>query len=459
MTRFSLSLLLACVLPLAVRADVKLPAIYGDHMVLQRDKPILVRGTAEADEEVTVSFAGAKTTTKASADGTWKATLPAQKANATGQTLTVAGKNTVEFKDVLVGEVWVGSGQSNMEWSLAQSHKAKEFIAGAKHANIRLFHVKKTQSKTAKNDVEVTAPWKECTPETARQFSAVLYHFGAKLHKELDVPIGLINSSWGGSAIEPWTITTKGSGGMYNAMISGLLPFQVRGVVWYQGESNVSNGLAYREKMKNLIEGWRRVWDNKDMPFYFVQIAPWTGYKPDLLPLLWEAQTATLHIPNTGMAATTDLVDNLKDIHPGNKKDVGLRLALWALSRTYQQKGLVVSGPLYKSMAVEDGKIRLRFAHVGGGLTSRDGKDLTNFEIAGEDGKFAKAMATIEKDTVVVSSSEVAKPTQVRFGWNNLANPNLTNKEGLPAAPFRTEKWQGGTAEDRSAEPSPERSR
>ncbi len=260
------------------------------------------------------------------------------------------------------------------------------------------------------------------------------------------MPVGLINSSWGGSPIEPWTVTQKSSGGMHNGMIAPLQPFAIRGVIWYQGESNMGQGLAYREKQEALINGWRRVW-GADMPFYFVQIAPFAGYGARPLALLWEGQAATLKIPHTGMVVITDLVDNIRDIHPGNKHDVGNRLALWALAKTYGKSGIVYSGPLYKSMSIEGDKVRLRFAHAAKGLRSRDGKPLSEFEIAGADGKFVPAKATIDGDTVVVQADGVASPTQVRFGWRNVANPNLMNSEGLPASPFRMENWQGGTGE------------
>jgi sialate O-acetylesterase len=233
---------------------------------------------------------------------------------------------------------------------------------------------------------------------------------------------------------------------MYNGMIAPVKPFAIRGAIWYQGESNVRIGLAYADKKKALIEGWRKVW-GCDFPFYFVQLAPFAGYGPGALPPLWEAQVASLKIPNTGMAVTTDLVHNIGDIHPNNKIDVGNRLALWALAKEYGKKELVYSGPLYKSMKVEGNKIRFSFAHVGGGLKSRDGKPLSEFQIAGADGKFVPAEAMIDGDTVVVEAKEVAAPTQARFGWRNEANPNLINKEGLLASPFQSNNWQGGTGE------------
>lgn len=433
-----------------LRADVKLPAVLNSHMVLQRDMPIPVWGWADAGEKVTVSIGDATAMATADADGKWQVSLPAMKADGKAHSLTVAGNNTVTLDDILIGEVWVGSGQSNMEWQLRNTIGAAEAIAAAKHPDIRLFHVKKVQKPAPANDVEVTAHWTACTPESVPAFSGVLYYFGRKVHEEIDVPVGLINSSWGGSPIEPWTVTEKSSGGMYNGMIAPLQPFGVRGAIWYQGETNVigKNGLAYFDKTKDLVEGWRKTWKS-ELPFYFVQIAPWSGsrYEPGQLPALWEAQTASLKIPRTGMAVTTDLVDNIADIHPRNKLDVGDRLARWALAKTYGKKDVVYSGPLYKAMKVDGNSIRVEFAHVADGLKSRDADALSEFQIAGSDGNFVNAEAKIDGNTVVVSSSEVAEPKAVRFGWHKLANPNLVNSEGLPASPFQTDNWQGGTGE------------
>jgi sialate O-acetylesterase len=331
-----------------------------------------------------------------------------------------------------------------MEFSLAGSNGGKEAVQAAKQPEIRLFQVPKVQKPAPARDVNAT--WRVCTPQTVPGFSAVLYYFGRRLNQELGVPVGLINSSWGGSPIEPWTIADKKSGGMYNGMIAPLVPFAIRGATWYQGEANEGNGLKYFDKMKALIEGWRKVWGT-DLAFYFVQLAPFANYSPGSLPLLWEAQSASLKIPGTGMAVITDIVDNVKDIHPRNKLDVGNRLALWALAKIYGKKDLVYSGPLYKSMTSEAGKIRLTFAHVVGGLKSRDGKPLSEFEIAGADSKFVAAEAAIDGNAVVVQSKEIAAPTQVRFGWRNVANPNLVNQAGLPASSFETNNWQGGAGE------------
>jgi len=449
MQRFLIVALTACLAVAAPsRANVQLPSVIGSHMVLQRDKPLPIWGKADPGEEVTVTFAQQTLTTRADDKGNWKVQLQPVKADGKAHRMTIRGKNTIELDDILIGEVWVGSGQSNMEWSLAQSDKPAQTIAAAKHPSIRLFHVPKLQAREPAFDVK--AGWKACEPETARNFSAVLYHFGAYLHNELKVPIGLINTSWGGSAIEPWTVTEKSSGGMYNAMVAPLMPFAIRGVVWYQGETNAmqKNGMKYRDKMEDLIKGWRHRW-GQEIPFYFVQIAPWQpargGYPGEELQLLWEAQAASLKIPNTGMVVTTDLVDNIQDIHPKNKRDVGIRLGLWAMAKTYGKENVVYSGPLYKGMKIDGNKIRLSFAHVGGGLKSRDGKPLTHFEIAGADGQFVPAEAVIDGNEVVVQARSVEKPLEVRFGWHNKANPNLVNQEGLPASPFRTKNWQGGT--------------
>ena len=432
-----------------VAADVKLPAVLGSHMVLQRNVPLPIWGTAKPGEKVVVNLDGNKAGTVADAKGLWKVTLKPMKADGKPKQLTVSGNNTVTLTDILIGEVWIGSGQSNMEYGLGGAHNAKTAVPAAKHPNIRLFHVPKVQSRAPAADVKAT--WKVCTPQTARRFSAVLYFFGARLHKDLDVPIGLVNSSWGGSPIEPWTITAKGSGGMYNGMIAPLLPFPAKGVLWYQGETNViqKNGMAYRGKMKDLIEGWRRVWNNDKLSFYFVQIAPWNNgrYATGELPKLWEAQVATLKLPHTGMAVTTDLVPNLGDIHPKNKLDVGNRLALWALAKDYGKKDIVYSGPLFTRLEVEGKKIRLHFAHAEGGLKASDGKPLSHFQIAGKDGKFVAATATVDGKNVVVSAEGVDVPTQVRFGWNRAATPNFFNTAGLPASPFQTNDWQGGTGE------------
>ncbi len=431
------------------RAEVRLPKVLSSHMVLQRDVPLQFWGWAEPGEKVSVRMGSERVAAKADEEGNWLVTLKARKAEIRGQQITISGSNEIVLEDVLIGDVWIGSGQSNMEWQLKNTMSGAKAIAAAKHPAIRLFHVPKVQKPQPQTDLN--ANWKACAPSTATDFSAVLYFFGERLHPETKVPMGLINSSWGGSPIEPWTIADGQSGGMYNGMIAPLTKFPMRGTIWYQGETNViqNNGLAYLDKMKALIGGWRNAFANPEMPFYFVQIAPWSGgrYAAGQLPALWEAQCAALKIPNTGMAVTTDLVDNIGDIHPRNKKDVGNRLALWALAKNYGQKKLVYSGPLYKSMSVMGDRVRLEFAHATDGLKSRDGEPLSEFEIAGEDGAFVAAEARIRDGAVWVRADGVTVPKQVRFGWHKQANPNLVNSVGLPASPFQTENWQGGTGE------------
>ena len=439
---------LVCFVPSTVLAKVGLPKVIGSHMVLQRDVPLVIWGWAEKGEGVTVALDGAnQAETKADDKGAWKVTLKAVKADGKAHKLVVTGKagegSKIELDDILIGDVWVGSGQSNMSWHLAATERGAQFIRAANHPNIRLLQVANIKQGAPARDIK--GAWRRCAPNTVPTFSGVLYQYGRYLHNELKVPIGLINSSWGGSFIESWVVR----GDMYNGMIAPLMPFPIRGVIWYQGEANAigHNGFAYFGKTKALIDGWRKGW-GIDFPFYLVQIAPCSEwYAPGQLPALWEAQVACLNIPKTGIAVATDIVHNIRDVHPRNKRDVGKRLALWALAKEYGKKDLVYSGPLYKSMKVEGKKIRLSFAHTGGGLKSRDGKPLKEFQIAGADGRFVPAKATIDGKTVLVESEKVASPTQVRFGWHKTTNPNLMNKEGLPASPFRTKGWRGGTGE------------
>ena len=446
-----------------VRADVRLPAVIGSNMVLQRDQPVPIWGWAAANEKVSVSFAGQTHTTTADKDGRWRVTLaPLQaKPKQQGQSLVVQGTNTITLEKVLIGEVWLCSGQSNMEQGLGMVNNSRSEIANADFPDIRLFLLNKQTKEVSQKDI--IANWKHCSPSVVAKegwggFSGVAYFFGRKLYRELDVPIGLIESAWGGTPIELWTAPAglesvpalpnvpEKEPFLYNRMIQPLVPYAIRGVIWYQGEANMGDDMIYHEKMKALIAGWRHVWkQDKPFPFYFAQLAPYSWYARDALPKIWEAQTATLAVPNTGMTVTTDITGNMGDIHPKNKQDVGRRLALWALARTYQRKNLVYSGPLYDSMRIEGDKIRLAFAHTGSGLKSRDGKPLTQFSIAGKTGPYVQATAVIDGMTVVVHSPRIAEPARVSFGWFNTANPNLCNNEGLPAAPFRTDGWRGAT--------------
>jgi len=446
--------------------DVKLPSIIGDNMVLQQECRLKIWGWAEAGEKVKVTMGKMTAETAADKDGKWTVTLPAMPAGGP-HTITISGKNTIELKNVMVGEVWLGSGQSNMAMGVNGVKNAKQEIAAADYPNIRLFLV--SRRPFLKPLDNVGGQWVVCSPNTVKGFSAVMYFFGRELHKELKLPVGLIASAWGGTLIEPWLPLAalesedklanlaqrakkpaqvnqrsihQHPTALYNGMINGLVGYAMRGVLWYQGESNVmSNDQNYLIKQRALIEGWRKAWGQGDFPFLYVQLAPWNRYKVGWLPLIWEAQLKCLSIPNTGMAVTTDITGNVGNIHPPNKQDVGKRLALWALAKTYGRSGIVYSGPLYKSVEIKGNEIHISFDHVGGGLMARDGEPLTHFAIAGQDKKFLPAKARIEGDKVVVSSEQVAKPLAVRFAWDKTAMPNLCNKEGLPASPFRTDQW------------------
>jgi sialate O-acetylesterase len=481
-----------------VSAEVKLPNVIGNGMVLQRDLPVPIWGWAEKGEKISVSFAGQTKTTKAGDDGKWMIKLDKLEANAKASSLTVKGSNEIKLDDVLVGEVWICSGQSNMEWRLSGTTNAKEEVAAADHPLIRLFDVPGHKVHPQPQErLAIPTEWKVCEPKSSGGFSAVGYFFGRRLQKELDVPVGLIGSNWGGTRIEPWTTLagfesvpelskeanqvkgykgdTKVGGGspaaIYNQMVHPLAPFAMRGGIWYQGESNGGEHMSYYHKKHALVNGWRKVFQNKNLAFYWVQLANFQ--KPNVRVVqdpkkefsnpgggdgwakIREAQTKALDIPHTGMAVAIDLADahNPRDIHPRNKQDVGGRLAQWALHQTYGKKDLVPTGPFYKSHQVKGSKIHLSFDHVGKGLMVgkktkleptaevKDGK-LEHFSIAGEDKKWVWADATIDGDTVVVSSKEVKKPVAVRYGFTmNPANANLYNKDGIPALPFRTDDW------------------
>ncbi len=486
---------------ISLGAEIKLPSILGNNMVIQKDQPINIWGQAEPEEQITVQLDGEMASVSADENGLWDVTLNPREAKGQSLQMTISGTKSQQIllENILVGEVWVCSGQSNMQWSMSQTHSPVPEIQRANYPGIRLFYVPRKTSTKPQNDVD--AEWEICTPETNGPFSAVGYYFGREIHREMDVPVGLINSNWGGTRIEPWTPGLKKEAieedyrsslkdalpkiedwikkagqalkndtyihpspplpihphqnnrtptVLYNAMIHPLIRFSIRGAIWYQGEANRNDGLAYTDKMEALIYGWRSAWQVGDFPFYYVQLAPfnypYTAMNDEIdtldfyrLPVIWEAQQNALKIPNTGMAVVSDIA-NLYDIHPRNKKEVGYRLALWALAKTYGKTGIVFSGPLYKSMSIKSNKIRISFDYTGGGLISLDNHPLTWFEVAGEDKVYYKAKAEIEGHTVLVWNDRIYHPKTVRFGWHELAAPNLGNKEGLPAAPFRTHR-------------------
>ena len=513
---------IAAVISCPLHADVKPNPLFTDGAVLQRGQPVPVWGTARDGENVTVEFAGQSVGTTA-ANGKWSVNLKPLKEGGPF-TMKISGDNPVTLHNLLVGEVWVCSGQSNMEWRFSRTHNAKEEGPKADFPGIRMFTVKKKVS--AKPLEEAEGNWVVCSPETVGGFSAVGYFFARDLHQKLGVPVGMIHTSWGGTpaqawtslegfgtdpelkgyadaaaqrlatcdadlaaypakleefqakakeweetvgkahqqALESWKAATaqaKNAGqtappkpapsapqpkapphpdggpgnpsSLYNGMLAPVIPYGIKGAIWYQGESNAQQWRQYRTLFPAMIADWRARWKQGDFPFLFVQIAPFKGQPPEIR----EAQFLTLSkVKNTAMAVTTDVGD-ANDIHPTRKEPVGQRLALAARALAYGDQ-IEYSGPLYDSMVARDGKIILSFKHVGGGLIAMDG-DLKGFTIAGGDGKFVPAQATIEGSTVVVSAGAVANPVAVRYGWANVPDVNLFNKEGLPASPFRTD--------------------
>jgi sialate O-acetylesterase len=494
-------LLLILVFPLLLAADVRLPALLSDHMVLQADKPIHLWGWASPGEKIEAKFRSQSASATANADGRWSLYLAPESAGGP-DTVEISGANKLTIKDVLVGEVWVGSGQSNMVFPLRNADNAEKEIAAADFPDIRLFKVKLATSATPKDDVE--GEWALCSPKTAEGFSAVGYFFARHLHEKAGKPFGVIQSAWGGTPAQAWTpfrdldgdpalhpLLDKWAGieaaypramarydeqlakwkeaaearesdktparqpqpprgpghqhqptVLYNAMIAPLTPFPIRGVIWYQGENNANSeeGYIYERLFRTMIESWRREWSIGSLPFLFVQLANY-GRVPETSqwPELRESQTKTLGLTDTGMAVTID-VGNPTNIHPTNKQDVGLRLALAARAIAYGEHDLVYSGPIYRQMTSEQGRLRLWFDHVGSGLVLRDGGK--GFQVAGPDGRFHLAEAAVDHGAIVVSSPHVPHPIAARYAWAADPAVSLLNEEGLPASPFRTDDWR-----------------
>lgn len=488
-------------------ADVKLPAVISDNMVLQQETPAGVWGWADPGEKVTVKFAGKSVGATADDKGKWGVKIEGLTAGQTGE-LTVAGKNTLTIKNVVVGEVWVASGQSNMEFTLsgAKDHDAE--IKAADFPQIRMFTVQKAAKTEPAEDC--IGKWEVCTPQTAPHFSAVGYFFARRLYQTLKQPIGVIHTSWGGTPAEFWTPTTVlardplykpafdswekavanypqakekyekeladwkeatktpppagqqppkqpraprggdafGSPGcLYNGMIAPIINYTIRGAIWYQGEANAGAPDLYKKLFPTMIRSWRKEWQIDDFPFLYVQLANFMQRHAEPTDTNWarlrEAQLETLDVPHTGMAVTIDIGDS-KNIHPTDKQDVGLRLALWAEATVYFRDE-EFSGPLASGFQIEDGRARLTFRN-GEGMKATDGGKIKGFAIAGEDRKFVWADAEIQGDHVVVSSPEVPKPVAVRYAWDDDPECNLINNTGLPASPFRTDEWPMGVA-------------
>lgn len=467
-------------------------------MVLQRDQPIHLWGWSEPGETVSAQLNGTAQTATGDALGHWSLFLPPQHAGGPVQ-LTIQASNTIVLDDILIGDVWFASGQSNMEMPLegfpgnAVVANADAEIRGANQPKLRLLLVKKKTSDYPVRDYE--AAWTACTPETAAKFSAVAYFFGKQIAEHEQVPIGLIDSTWGGTPAEAWVSmeglasdaslmpvfaewarmaneqadvprllaaekredeaarkanrpapshqwhpnpASWGPAALFNGMIAPAVEFRIKGVIWYQGESNStrSRGNLYEKLFPALISDWRAHWHEGDFPFLFVQISSFTSGPHETWPIVREAQRRTLSLRDTGMAVTIDIGDPT-NVHPANKQDVGARLALAARALAYGEK-VEYSGPTYRETAVDGKSVRVWFDHTSGGLTAKGGS-LEGFEVAGDDRHFAPATATIDGESVVVTSDRVSAPRFVRYGWANAPVVNLYNGSGLPASPFTSE--------------------
>jgi sialate O-acetylesterase len=494
------------------RGDVTLPALFGSHMVLQRDMKDRVWGKAAPGEEVSVSINGQTKTAKAGDDGKWSVTLDPMPAGGP-HTMTVAGKNKVELDDVLVGEVWLCSGQSNMQWAVNQANDGDLEALTAKFPKIRLISVPQVGTQEPQDDFK--GKWEVCSPETAKGFSAVGYLFGRLIHQALDVPVGLIDDAWGGSACEAWVKrdvlekdenyrpmmerwrnveyqapnaiadykrrmeewkqaaeSAKSSGqkppaqplnpenqlkgnsrpgNIYNGVLKPTIGYGLRGVIWYQGESNASRAYQYRNLFPLMIKSWRDEWGIGDFSFYWVQLADFMAEKSEPAESAWaelrEAQTLTADkLPHTGEAVIIDIGEG-KDIHPKNKQGVANRLARWALAHDYKVE-VPHHSPRYKSMEKQGNKFVLTFSHADNGFQTFDVNEPRGFAIAGDDRKFVWAKAkAVGKDKIEVWSDSISEPAAVRYAWADNPVCNVYSKEGLPLTPFRTDDWPGVTAE------------
>jgi len=521
--KLSIHLLLgALVLSSSAWAEVKPNPLFSDGAVLQQGIEVPVWGTAKDGEKVNVTFDGQNAGVTAK-DGKWLVRLKPHKAGGPFA-MTIAGENTITVNNVLVGEVWICSGQSNMAFTFNGADTAATEAPMANYPKLRMYTVDRKMA--VEPMAEAPGSWVECTPESVKGFSAVGYFFGRDIHKATGLPVGMIHTSWGGTPAQSWTSLSglekeqelagyvaaikalataypeakakypkaledyqaklkqwneecgnaytetlktwsgdnkkakdegrpeipkpqpatpkpaqpagpEGGPGaptvLYNAMVAPLLPYAIKGVIWYQGESNAGKSKEYQTLFPRMISDWREKWGEGEFPFLFVQIAPFNGQPPEIR----EAQLLTLKkVPHTGMAVTTD-VGNATDIHPKQKEPVGTRLALAARALAYGEK-IECSGPIFERLKIEGARALVGFNHIGGGLVAKDG-ELKGFTIAGEDKKFVPAKAEIKDGVVVVSSEQVAAPVAVRYGWANVPDVNLYNKEGLPASPFRSD--------------------
>ncbi|WP_163397638.1 sialate O-acetylesterase [Flavobacterium fluviatile] len=483
----------------SIKAQVKLPALVSDNMVLQQNAKVNLWGWASPNEKINIQLGwqNASVEVIANSTGNWKIAIDTPQGSEKAYSITINASNKIVLNNVLIGEVWICSGQSNMYFPVGKEDGTwktgvknyEEEIGKANFPNIRLFTVLTNASPKPLDDV--SGRWAACSPETIKTFSAVAYFYGRELYQKLKIPIGLISSSWGGTKAEAWTSqdvleenpefltileedaknekiyqekleayylnikneklagntlktelkkpkkeANKTSYVLYNAMLHPLINYTMKGVIWYQGESNSGKAKLYQTLFPAMVKNWRNDWKQGDFPFYYVQITPHKGQTPEIR----EAQLLSLKaIPNSGMAVTTDVGD-ANNIHPIDKQTVGHRLALIAMAKTYNENKLVYSGPIYNHMKIKKDKIQLFFDYADSGFKKTTG-DLKEFEIAGDDQVYYPAFAKIDGKTIIVSSEKVKNPKAVRFAWKAVPEPNLFNAENLPASPFRTDDW------------------
>lgn len=445
-----------------LKANIRLPNVINNNMVLQQLSTVKLWGWAAPNEKVYVntSWNNKLDSVITTRDANWMLTVQTPAAGGP-YTITLTGENMIVLNNVLIGEVWVCSGQSNMEmnynWGLPD---IKAALPDCANSNIRFFYIPKTTSKYPQDNCG--GEWVNCDSNTLKIFSAVGYFFGKKLNAALNVPIGLINSNWGGTPAETWTeaksinndpvLKTAAEkiepydwwpympGATFNGMIAPISNYTIAGAIWYQGEGNTIAPDTYSKLLTTLIASWRKVW-SKELPFYYVQIAPFSYGNKYISSIIREQQTKAMAYPNVGMVVVTDLVDNIKDIHPKNKHTVAERLANWALAETYHKEGLLYKSPMYKTMDVQKNRAIINFDNAPNGLMAKD-KIINEIYIAGADKIFYPASAKIDNNKLIVSSPKVAQPVAVRFAFSNTAIANLFSKEGLPVNPFRTDDWE-----------------
>ena len=448
-------------LPAVLSAAIRLPALVGSNMVLQQNDSVTIWGWANPSEKVTV-FTGwdnRTATVTTSGDAKWALKIHTPAAGGPYE-IRLKGSNEIVLKNILVGEVWLCSGQSNMEYSYYNGiRQIAAELPVCNNNKIRFFNIPKTTAAYPQDDCP--GSWQVCDSNSLKPFSAVGYFFGLKLQQSLGVPVGLINASWGGTPAEVWApehivsdapqLSASAAklvpaawwpykpGYAYNAMIAPLTNFNIKGVIWYQGEANVNTADTYTPLFTGMIQGWRDAW-HKQLPFYYVQIAPFTYEKEYQAALLREAQAASSTLPGTGMVVVSDVTDNVKDIHPQDKRSVGNRLAAWALAENYGKSGFTWKSPVFKEMSISKNKAVLRFTNVPASLKI-NGKAPAALYIAGADHVFYEASAKVEKDALIVWSKKVEQPEAVRYGFSNASIGNIFSSEGLPVAPFRTDKW------------------